>query len=231
MDIPLCYSTTPAKPVEGNDVFMVATDASLYFIFIKMVVFYVILKFVIIDAYTLYASMHGTYCANYLTSTGKICAYTMSGYNLKAAADQHFINIIDILALVFVLMSIVFFLIFRKKLNQIRDWLDFNIVSQDDFAILVEDIPTFIYDDTTTKDEIQFDMKVELEYVFEQKIHEWLTKVVNYKDPKECQGKIEVDFYKSIVPMFADTDEDGDYNELLEDDEIVTSITLCYDLT
>ena len=147
MDIPLCYSTTPDKPVEGNNVFMVATDASLYFIFIKMVIFFLILKFLIVDAYTLYSSLHGNYCANYHTSTGKICAYTMSGYNLKAAADQHLINVIDILALVFVLVSCVFFLVSRKRLNKIRDWLDFNIVSQDDFAVLVEDIPTFIYDD------------------------------------------------------------------------------------
>ena len=70
----------------------------------------------------------------------------MSGYNLKNAVNQAAINIIDILALVYVILSIAFFLIFRKKLDEIRDWLDFNIVSQDDFAVLVEDIPTFIFD-------------------------------------------------------------------------------------
>jgi hypothetical protein len=118
------------------------------------------MKFVVVDAYTLFASMHGNYCANLHTSTGKVCAYTLSGYNLKAAADQHLINIVDILSLVFVILSMIFFSLFRRQLNKIRDWLDFNVVSQDDFSVLVEDIPMFIYDDGTKKDDIAFDMKV-----------------------------------------------------------------------
>ena len=52
--------------------------------------------------------------------------------------------------------------------------------------------------------------------------------MVKYKTEKECQSKVEKDFWKSIVPKFEDPDGD---NLLLEDDEIVTSITLCYDLT
>ena len=86
--------------------------------------------------------------------------------------------------MVFTLLSIVFFIVFRKKLNEIRDWLDFNIVSQDDFAVLVEDIPKFIYDPDTTTSDISFDLKVELEYIFEEKIREWLTRVVHYKTEK-----------------------------------------------
>ena len=52
--------------------------------------------------------------------------------------------------------------------------------------------------------------------------------MVKYKTEKECQSKVERDFWKSIVPKFEDPDGD---NLLLDDDEIVTSITLCYDLT
>ena len=55
-------------------------------------------------------------------------------------------------------------------------------------------------------------MKVELEYIFEQKIHDWLKKAVAYKSEAECQGKIEVDFWKSIVPMFVDKDDGVEYN-------------------
>ena len=78
--------------------------------------------------------------------------------------------------------------------------------------------------------EVTFDMKVELENIFEQKIHEWLSQVENYTSEKQCKNKVELDFWQKIVPMNADTDGDG-FNELLTDDEIVTSITLCYDLT
>ena len=156
MDIPLCYSTTPDQPEEGKDVFLLATDVSLYFIFVKMVIFFLILKMLLIDAYTLYASMNGGYCSQLLSTQHKTCSYTMSGYNLKSAADQSEINIIDILALAFTLISIVFFIVFRKQLNKMRDWLDFNIVSQDDFTVFVEDIPKFIYDPDTTTSDVSF---------------------------------------------------------------------------
>ena len=147
MDIPLCYGTTPAKPEEGKDVFLMATDASLYFIFIKAAIFYLILKLLVMDAYTLYSSMKGQYCTHLHAANPKnLCAYTMSGYNLKSAADQHAIDIIDCLALAYTILSVIFFFVFRRKLNTIRDWLDFNVVSQDDFAILIEDVPKFIYD-------------------------------------------------------------------------------------
>lgn len=160
MEIPLCYSTTPAQPEEGKDVFLVATDASLYFIFVKMVIFYLIMKMIVVDAWTLYSSLHGQMCANMLKlKPPQTCAYTMSGYNLAAAANQSAINIIDYTALAFVLLSILFFYFFRKKLNQIRDWLDFNVVSQDDFAILVEGIPKIIYDEDTTQEDVTFDLK------------------------------------------------------------------------
>ena len=147
MEIPLCYSTTPQKPEEDQDVFLVVTDASLYFIFIKMVIFYITIKFLIVDAFTIYAGMQGSYCTNLAAHSAHKCAYTISGYNLKAIADQHFLNIMDILTLVFVVFSIIYFMIFRKSFNKIRDWLDFNIVSQDDFTILVEGIPNIIYDE------------------------------------------------------------------------------------
>lgn len=89
MEIPLCYPTTPDPPQEGNPVFLVATDSSLYFIFVKMVIYYLIMKVLIFDAFTVYASSKGSFCSSYhAANPTKICAYTLSGYNLKSAADQ-----------------------------------------------------------------------------------------------------------------------------------------------
>lgn len=157
MDVPLCYGTTPDKPEEGKEVFLVATDASLYFIFVKMVILYLVLKLLVLDAFTLYSSMHGNYCTQlHLANPKHLCAYSLSGYNLNSAANQAAINTIDVLALAFTLLSIIFFLIFRKQLGKIRDWLDFSVVTQDDFAVLVEDIPKFIFDEDTTKDQVKF---------------------------------------------------------------------------
>jgi hypothetical protein len=42
---------------------------------------------------------------------------------------------------------------------------------------------------------------------------------------------VEKDFWKHILQKFNDEDGDPEENDLLYDDEIVTSITLCYDLT
>jgi hypothetical protein len=71
------------------------TDAALYFIFIKMVILYISMKFLVMDAFILFASTHGKYCTN-LTAAfpNQKCAYTLSGYNLKAASDQMYLNII-----------------------------------------------------------------------------------------------------------------------------------------
>ena len=117
---------------------MVATDCALYFIFVKMVIYYLILKVLIFDAFTIYASSTGSFCTQYqAVNPTKTCSYTLSGYNLKSAADQAVLNIIDILALAFTLFSVVFFIIFRKRMAKVRDWLDFTSISQDDFTILV----------------------------------------------------------------------------------------------
>ena len=153
MEIPICYNATPDQPKVGDPVFMLATDVSLYFILVRVIIFYLILKFLVFDAYTFYASMSGKYC-----SINGPCLTTYSGYNLKSAANQSDLDIISYLAFAFVIFSIVFFLIARKQVNKLRDWLDFNEVSQDDFTVLMEDIPKFLYDeatDTISKEEIE----------------------------------------------------------------------------
>jgi hypothetical protein len=181
--IPLCYHTTPSPPQPGEEIFMIATDVSLYFLFVKMCIFYLLLKMLVFDAYTAFMSSQGQYCANlHAANPTQTCAYTVSGYNLNSSVDQMTLNIVDILGLAFTVFSIIYFIFFRRELFRIRDWLDFNEVSQDDFTLLVEDIPAFIFDEDTTKDSLEFEYKAELEERFEEKIFEWLEKMVHYKD-------------------------------------------------
>eukprot|EP00178_Gracilaria_changii_P008793 TRINITY_DN26328_c0_g2_i1.p1 TRINITY_DN26328_c0_g2~~TRINITY_DN26328_c0_g2_i1.p1 ORF type:complete len:175 (+),score=10.79 TRINITY_DN26328_c0_g2_i1:376-900(+) len=173
--------------------------------FVKMVIYYLILKLLFFDAFVSYASTKGSFCTNYAAANvGKACAYTISGYNLKGAASQQFIDIIDILALAFTIISIIFFIVFRKRMAKIRDWLDFNTISQDDYTILVEDIPKYIFEEGMTKDEIDFDYKMWLEYIFEEKVKEWLEKINTYTDDKDCQNPIEKDFYKFVYKKYQD---------------------------
>jgi hypothetical protein len=56
---------------------------------------------------------------------------------------------------------------------------------------------------------------------------------VEYKDDSECKNKLEKDFYNKVVKKLRDPDfpDDPSQNLLLYDDNLVTSITLCYDLT
>lgn len=117
----------------------------MYFTFIKMAIIYLILRFLVFDLFNIMKSIDGGYCAE-VSSSDEPCAYFRSGYNLKSAKDQDVLNIIDILSLSFTVLSIVFFLIFRKQQYQLRDWLDFNEISQDDFTVLIEDVPKFIYE-------------------------------------------------------------------------------------
>ena len=181
-----------------------------------MVIYYLILKMLIFDAFTVYASSTGSFCNNYHTANpSKTCAYTLSGYNLKSASDQSILSIVDILALAFTIFSVVFFVIFRKRMAKVRDWLDFSTISQDDYTVLVEDIPKFLFDEGTTKSNIEFEYKVELEEVFEARIHEWLRQLHGYTDDKQCKDRIEKDFYKFVFKKFQT--EDGD-NLLLYDD-------------
>lgn len=153
IEIEICYGTSPRKPEVGAPVFLVATDTSLYFYFAKMVIVYLLMKLLVVDAWVFYASFQGQFCNHLFSKTGASCNYTYSGYNLKATQNQTLLNYLDLAALAFTILSIVFFLIFRKKLAKMQDWLDFNETTEDDFTVLIEDIPAFLYDEEYEKDE------------------------------------------------------------------------------
>ena len=118
--------------------FVLETTTVLYFSFIKMVIIYLLLRLLIVDAFNIILSSKGSFCAaQALAKNSQLCAYTISGYNLKSAIDQPYLNTLDILNLAFTIVSILMFIWLRKNLFAVAQWLDFNEITEDDFTVLV----------------------------------------------------------------------------------------------
>jgi hypothetical protein len=62
----------------------------------------------------------------------------------------------DILSLLLTILSIVYFIIYRRKQAQLIGWLDRNNKSQKDFSLLIEDIPLFIHEKNMKKDDVNY---------------------------------------------------------------------------
>ena len=119
----------------------------MYFMFAKIAIIYLVLRFLLVDVYCLIVSANGHFCANYaLTHTSQLCSFFLSGFNLKSVSDQVHLNVLDILNLVLTLLSIVFFLVCRKVTSRMQNWLDYADISQEDYTILIENVPFFIHD-------------------------------------------------------------------------------------
>jgi hypothetical protein len=119
VEIPLCYSTHPQDPQVDHQVFLLSSNTAMYFSFVKMAIVYLVIRVLVFDAYNLYSSINGQYCQHHQ------CAYTISGYNLKSAANQSSLNILDIMAFAFSIISIFYFIIFRRHVFKLIQWLDF----------------------------------------------------------------------------------------------------------
>lgn len=88
---------------------------SLYFSFIKRIIGYFVLRFLVFDLYNLYISMYGDYCSNILKSSSTdLCTITYSGYNLKGTKHLQGTNVLDLLNFIFTLLAIIYFILFKR---------------------------------------------------------------------------------------------------------------------
>ena len=115
-----------------------------------MIIFYLIFRFIFADGFNLVTNLVvGTYCS---AQTAKQCNHKI--YNQMSKANlrdnEYFLLIQDILNLVVVVISILFFFCYRKKQYHIARVLDENEQTEDDYAILVTNIP--LIDFPTKKD-------------------------------------------------------------------------------
>lgn len=162
LDIPICYSTHPEPPADGNPVFLLKTGVAMYFNFIKMAIIYLVFRFLIVDIFAIIKSIDGHYCSSLLSpgfvySSEYLCSYSLSGYNLKSPEDESQLNMLDILNLVLTVVSIVYFILYRKASYKLQEWLDYNDVTQDDFSVLIENIPKVLYSKGDSKQDAQYD--------------------------------------------------------------------------
>ena len=137
----------------------------MYFLFIKMVIGYLIIRFLVFDIFNILKAINGSYCANSAIANIKmnkfVCSY-ISGYNLFASNNQSSLDQISIAGLVLTIISIVYFVLCKRKQTRLIRWLDRNNISQQNFSVLLEDIPLFIYDDDTDRDTIEYNYEVHI---------------------------------------------------------------------
>lgn len=136
--IKMKYGTTPSsdKVKAGTDVFLLNSGSSMFFTFIKMSICYLLLRFLISDAYNLITSLMATYCKDNPHDCSDFSS-NLSAYNKKTTSDEAMANIVDILNLVTVIASIVFFFFYRKYQFHIYNLVDISNHTQDDYTLLV----------------------------------------------------------------------------------------------
>jgi len=84
--------------------------------------------------------------ATYCTENPDKCSSmsTLSAYNKNTEKDEGMVNAVDILNLISVLASIVFFIFYRKYQFRIYSIAESTSFSQDDYTLFVENIPIYI---------------------------------------------------------------------------------------
>ena len=134
----------------------------MYFTFAKMAIFYLLLRFLLVDLFTIIVSINGGYCATFaVANVNSPCTFTVSGYNLKSVSGQKYLNILDILNLILTITSMVFFNIYRKIFYKLQNWLDYSDISQEDYSVLIENIPIILEDNAHQK--IESGQNIELQ--------------------------------------------------------------------
>jgi hypothetical protein len=122
-----------------------------------MVIFYLMLRFLVFDAYNLYSSSYGQYCPELAAErVQNQCIYSLSGFNLKSSANQSNLNVLDILSLLFTILAIIYFIIFRRLAFTLVHWLEYVELSEETFTAQIQNIPRFIFEADTTKRNVSF---------------------------------------------------------------------------
>jgi len=122
-------------------------------------------------------------------------------------------------------MGILYFVYFQIYCYKLYYFLEHKDISQDDFTVLVENIPSIIYDeDRKSVDDISYNYKKLLKDRLEEKIKDWIDQLnMMTAAEKEDLPYIENDFIKNILSKKG-------YSQL-RNGPIVHTISICYDLT
>ncbi len=90
-----------------------------------MIILYLALVFIIVDAYALIINIKGSYCSINVYECENNFFVNISTYNLSHDFTMNnYVYTLDILCLLVVIGSIVFFILYRKTQYQIYDFID-----------------------------------------------------------------------------------------------------------
>lgn len=164
----------------------------MFFSFVKMLIIYLLMRVIVVDGFNVITNISfGNKCELENSLGDHLCAksfFTLtSAYNKINREDM--IDVLDILNLITIVLSIIFFLIYRKRQYEIYDSIDTNQQTQDDYSILIENIP--ILDLPADAEEITIDYRKKLKEILEDKIRTWLEDFENWD---EDTGVIEFEF-------------------------------------
>ena len=151
----------------GNN--FLSTDVILFFSFIRFLILFLMLKLLIVDAYTMWINMNGSDCGGPLQ---KICRPKLFARlaSSNRMSDKDTFVIADLLNLVFLVVSIVFWTIY-ERFSYKKLFIDVaaQIQTEDDFTVFAEDIPVI-----QDINEGVIDYRKTLKEYFNNIVKEWL---------------------------------------------------------
>jgi hypothetical protein len=159
--LPMNYETTPEFNIFSqeddvdavNKTFWLTSGVSLYFTFVKMLILYLSFRFLLTDSFNLISSISsGEYCGTYANLCNGYFTSLASSYN--KALQFNILKVVDVLNLITVILSIIFFNFYRKIQYRIYSIVDYSQHTQNDYTIFLSDIPILFFTENTDPEEI-----------------------------------------------------------------------------
>lgn len=108
-----------------------------------MAVCYLMLRFILTDSFNLISSaVAGTYC--HKLGCGAKFTSEMSSYN--KINEENLVYIVDVLNLITIIVSMVFFNIYRKMQYKLENLINGSQHTQDDYTLFLKNIPILLLD-------------------------------------------------------------------------------------
>jgi len=141
--LPITVSTTPNAGPDGKiQFFVLDSGASMFFTFIKATIIYLAILFALSGLYPIHTSYFTIdYCKMNQELCGNSWFINFSPVNFSRTNYSYNYDIMNVLNVVMIGASIIFFIVFRRYQYDIYGMLDLNNETQDDFTVLVKKIP------------------------------------------------------------------------------------------
>lgn len=157
-ELPLNYETTPdvrKDKLDDDEEYKLSSGISMFFTFIKMAICYLILRFILTDAFNLISSATaGSYCR--IHGCDSFITGEISSYN--KISEQGLVFALDILNLITIIFSIAFFNLYRKVQYRIEMLINSAQHTQEDYSLFLNGIPILLIDSAMVDpDQIKFD--------------------------------------------------------------------------